>query len=121
METKQVTVLSKLHSKSKCNKCQKCKLQHYIRTQIFIWAAITTRMVVAAVEGARSSAPGRGRAAVAERRGEYRELSAKELGQSIAELEKKMFKHAELLEFEEAAQVRDQIEKLKSRALKSPV
>jgi excinuclease ABC subunit B len=72
------------------------------------------------MEGARESASRKGRSAVAERRGDYRALSAKELGQSIAELEKQMFKHAEMLEFEEAAQVRDQIQQLKQRALKSP-
>ncbi|MCH8058619.1 MAG: UvrB/UvrC motif-containing protein [Proteobacteria bacterium] len=39
------------------------------------------------------------------------------LGKAIVELEKKMFKHAELLEFEEAARVRDQIHELKDRVL----
>ena len=59
-------------------------------------------------------------AALAEGQGEYREMSAKELGRSIADLEKQMFKHAELLEFEDAARVRDQIEKLKREQLRSP-
>ena len=37
----------------------------------------------------------------------------------IDELEKRMFQHAELLEFEEAARVRDQISDLKERVLKN--
>jgi len=38
----------------------------------------------------------------------------------IAELEQKMFHHAELLEFEEAASARDQIKTLRDRVLKQP-
>jgi excinuclease ABC subunit B len=44
-------------------------------------------------------------------------MSPAELGKSIAALEKQMFKHAQNLEFEEAAQVRDQIHQLKEKAL----
>ncbi len=56
-------------------------------------------------------------ARVAEAGAEYGDVTADNLGQAIAELEQKMFKHAELLEFEEAAEVRDRIHKLKERVL----
>ena len=49
--------------------------------------------------------------------GPYADVSPENLGKAIAELEKQMFNHAELLEFEEAARVRDQITKLKEQVL----
>jgi excinuclease ABC subunit B len=42
-----------------------------------------------------------------------------ELGKSIAEMEAKMIRHAQMLEFEEAAEIRDQIKQLKEQVLKS--
>ena len=73
------------------------------------------------MEGARDSAPGRSRRAkVADTRSPYASASPAELGKSIAQLEKQMLRHAELLEFEEAARVRDQIQRLKEAALKTP-
>jgi excinuclease ABC subunit B len=54
----------------------------------------------------------------AEAAGEYADVTPETLGAAIAELEKKMFRHAELLEFEEAARVRDEIGRLKERVLK---
>mgnify|MGYP000511849443 CR=1 FL=1 len=48
------------------------------------------------------------------------EVTPENLGKAIAELEKQMFRHAELLEFEEAARVRDRIGKLKAQVLKAP-
>jgi len=56
---------------------------------------------------------------VAEKAGEYADVTPANLGRAVADLEKKMFKHAEQLEFEEAAGVRDQIHKLKDRVLKA--
>ena len=56
---------------------------------------------------------------VAEKAGEYADVRPENLGRAVAELEKKMFKHAEQLEFEDAARVRDQIHKLKERVLKT--
>ena len=47
----------------------------------------------------------------------YEDVTPANLGRAIAELEKQMFTHAEHLEFEEAAQVRDQISQLKERVL----
>ena len=43
--------------------------------------------------------------------------SSKEMGKQLIELEKKMLKHAEDLEFEEAAKVRDQLEQLRDQEL----
>jgi excinuclease ABC subunit B len=56
---------------------------------------------------------------VAEGPAGYEDVTPENLGQTIANLEKQMFTHAELLEFEEAARVRDQISKLKERVLKA--
>ncbi len=72
------------------------------------------------MDGARDAAPGRFRRRVAEDRAAYQHISLAELGKSIAELENKMFRHAELLEFEEAASARDQIRTLRERVLKQP-
>jgi len=71
------------------------------------------------MQGAYDDTSRRGRryTRVAETSGEYDNVTAENLGKAVAELEKKMFKHAELLEFEEAAGVRDQIHKLKDRVL----
>ena len=77
------------------------------------------KKVVDIMQGAYDNSSPRGRryARVAEADGEYADVTAENLGKAVAELEKKMFKHAELLEFEEAAGVRDQIHKLKDRVL----
>ncbi|MES2823839.1 MAG: excinuclease ABC subunit UvrB [Pseudomonadota bacterium] len=65
--------------------------------------------------GGRSS---RNRAAVAEKLGKYTvEVDPKNLWKSIELLEKQMFNAAKDLEFEVAARLRDQIEKLKMKAL----
>jgi len=64
-----------------------------------------------------TSLRGRRYARVAETSGEYDDVNVENLGKAVAELEQKMFKHAELLEFEEAAEVRDQIHELKDRVL----
>jgi excinuclease ABC subunit B len=72
--------------------------------------------------GARDEAPKRGRAArlVAESKGDYDHITPAQLPKAVADLEHKMFKHAELLEFEDAAKVRNQITKLKDRVLRKP-
>ncbi len=73
------------------------------------------------MEGAHDDHKARGRrtARVAEAEARYAHVTPANLGRAIAELEKKMFTHAELLEFEEAAQVRDEITQLKDRVLLS--
>jgi excinuclease ABC subunit B len=58
-------------------------------------------------------------ARVAEAGAEYADVTPETLGKVIDELEARMFRHAELLEFEEAARVRDQIGKLKDQVLKT--
>ncbi len=55
---------------------------------------------------------------VAEERSEYAHIKPAQLGKAVVELEQKMFKHAENLEFEAAARVRDEITLLKERVLK---
>ncbi|RYZ80077.1 MAG: excinuclease ABC subunit B, partial [Moraxellaceae bacterium] len=60
----------------------------------------------------------RNRAAVAEKQGKYNvEINPKDIWKSIDLLEKQMFQAAKDLEFEVAAKLRDQIEKLKMKAL----
>ncbi|MBK8069830.1 MAG: excinuclease ABC subunit UvrB [Rhodanobacteraceae bacterium] len=93
---------------------------------------IIPRSIVKAVtdvmEGAREPAAnevpatdttrGRKRAVgVAEPRVDYAALSPEQLGTKLKKLEDQMFKHAQNLEFEEAARVRDEIRKIKAQGL----
>ncbi len=55
---------------------------------------------------------------VAETVARYQKMQPAELGKSIAEMEKQMIQHAEMLEFEEAAEIRDQIKRLKEQVLR---
>ena len=72
------------------------------------------------MEGARSAAPGaaKGRKGKAVQPVEVPD-SPKALGKLLAQLEKKMLKHAQDLEFEQAAQVRDQLQSLRTQKLLS--
>ena len=72
------------------------------------------------MEGARSAAPGaaKGRKGKAVQPVEVPD-SPKALGKLLAQLEKKMLKHAQDLEFEQAAQVRDQLQSLRAQKLLS--
>jgi excinuclease ABC subunit B len=74
------------------------------------------------MDGAYQETPLRGRrmSRAAEEQGRYDHVTADTLAKAVAELETKMFKHAESLEFEEAARTRDQISKLKDRVLRKP-
>jgi len=54
---------------------------------------------------------------VAENRAHYLHLSPAQLGRQIAQLEKQMIQHAEMLEFEQAAAVRDEIKQLREQVL----
>ena len=79
-----------------------------------------TKKVADIMEGARSAAPG----AAKGRKGKAVEPldipdSPKALGKLLAQLEKKMLKHAQDLEFEQAAQVRDQLQTLRAQKLLS--
>ena len=81
------------------------------------------RAVLDIMEGARAEPAlekrGRGRAKqVAEEVEDYSALPPARLAGKLAELEQQMFQHARDLEFEEAAQVRDRIRRLKETTLK---
>ncbi|HWU53526.1 MAG TPA: excinuclease ABC subunit UvrB [Tahibacter sp.] len=90
---------------------------------------ITPRSVVRKIsdilEGARSDAAndkgrgGRGKAErkVAEPAADYSTLSPEQIAARIRKLEAQMYKHAQDLEFEQAAKVRDEIHKLRSEGL----
>lgn len=77
-----------------------------------------TDIMEAAYPGAPLSA--KNYAKVAEDAAEYGDLGSDKLNHKIKELEKKMFKHAQELEFEQAAKTRDQIRKLEERAMGMP-
>ena len=86
------------------------------------------RRIADIMEGARAepAARGRGKAAkgmrgkaVAEGAGEYANLSATQAAAAIRKLESQMYKHAQNLEFEEAARLRDQIHKLREQVMQS--
>ena len=85
------------------------------------------RRIADIMEGARSEVPGRSRgkssrgrgaAAVAEEAADYASLSPDQASALIKRLEAEMRKHAENLEFEEAARLRDRIHKLREQALR---
>jgi len=70
------------------------------------------------MEGARSAGKGRGRARrVAEPDTTYADLGPEQALKRIVQLEKKMYQHARDLEFEQAAQVRDEIDGLRRNGL----
>jgi excinuclease ABC subunit B len=54
---------------------------------------------------------------VAEQAAKYKSLTPKQLGKKLKQLEDAMYKHAKNLEFEQAAQIRDEIKALQDRAL----
>jgi len=84
------------------------------------------RRIADIMEGARSEGAsnrgrgksGRGRMAVADEGAEYAALSSGEASNMIKKLEAQMYKHAENLEFEDAARLRDKIGKLRNQALR---
>jgi excinuclease ABC subunit B len=86
------------------------------------------RRIADIMEGARSEVPGRGRGkstrgrgaaiAVAEDAANYAALSPDQASTLIKRLEADMRKHAENLEFEEAAKLRDRIHQLREQALR---
>jgi excinuclease ABC subunit B len=71
------------------------------------------------MEGARSGGPGSAKrfAEVADEIGRYGELTPEDVSKRIQELEKRMFKHARNLEFEEAANLRDEAARLRDFGL----
>ena len=71
------------------------------------------------MEGAHSGAPGSPQrfAEVADEMGRYGDLTPEDVSRRIQALEKRMFKHAENLEFEEAAKLRDEAARLRDFGL----
>lgn len=86
---------------------------------------ITPKTIIKAVrdimDDARSLSPADRAVAlkIAEQTAVYQHMKPRELSKTIAEMEKQMIQHAEMLEFEQAAEMRDQIKKLKERALRT--
>ncbi|WP_447736151.1 excinuclease ABC subunit UvrB [Rhodanobacter soli] len=84
------------------------------------------RRIADIMEGARSEAgnrrgsksSSRGRTAVAEKAADYAGLSAPQAAGMLKKLEAQMYKHAQNLEFEDAARLRDQIHQLREQALR---
>lgn len=68
------------------------------------------------MDGAYSNAAKR-YAKVAEEQAEYKDLTAKEFQKKVEQLEQQMYKHAQNLEFEEAANIRDKIKKFEEGQL----
>ncbi len=71
---------------------------------------------VADVMEAAYPAPKRPRARAGDKRGVYEVMSSEEALKKAAQLEKKMLRHARDLEFEEAAQLRDEIQAIRAHA-----
>jgi excinuclease ABC subunit B len=71
------------------------------------------------MEGAHAGAPMRAReyARVAETEAEYAAMTPRQMMKRIKELEKRMYQHAQDLEFEEAARIRDQIKGLQAQGV----
>ncbi|MEH8253978.1 excinuclease ABC subunit UvrB [Aeromonas veronii] len=63
--------------------------------------------------------PGKGMRKAAEPQGEYHVRSASEIVKEIKRMEEQMFQHARDLEFEQAAALRDQIQRLRSELIES--
>jgi len=82
------------------------------------------KQIADVMEGARTPAPGvaRGRASTGSRRSVQIEIPTdpKALGKLISQLENRMLEHAKNLEFEEAAEVRDQIQDIREKRLLMP-
>ena len=84
------------------------------------------REIMDVMEGARSapepgSRRGRGKqAAVAEEGSDYSLLDPAKLAARVKQLEARMYQHARDLEFEQAAQLRDELQKVKALAIANP-
>jgi len=77
------------------------------------------KAIIDVMESARPGSPATPEhfAKIAEEVAKYAALTPKQLATQLKKLEKQMFKHAQELEFEEAAKVRDELEKLREHAL----
>ena len=61
--------------------------------------------------------PGRGRKRVAEAGADYESMSSEQLLKKAQKLEKQMLRHARDLEFEEAARLRDEIQRIRDHGM----
>jgi excinuclease ABC subunit B len=68
-------------------------------------------------DGERTRGRGRGARKVAEPAADYRTLSPDQIAATIRKLETQMYKHAQDLEFEDAARVRDEIHRIREQGL----
>ncbi len=79
---------------------------------------VTDIMEGARAEAGEEKARGRGKVRkVAEERVDYARMSPAELSATLRRLEQRMYKHAQDLEFEEAARLRDEIHRIKEQGL----
>jgi excinuclease ABC subunit B len=84
------------------------------------------RRIADIMEGARSDAgnrrggksSSRAQAAVAEQAADYAGMSSQQASALLKKLETQMYKHAQNLEFEDAARLRDQIHQLREQSLR---
>ncbi len=83
------------------------------------------RRIADIMEGARSDFGSRGKGKkgketkkVAEEAADYAGLSPEQVGAAIKKLETRMYQHAQNLEFEEAGKLRDEIHRLREKALR---
>ncbi len=96
------------------------KLQHEFNQAHGITPAGIQKKITDVMEGARAEVrKGKGKSyqQVAEDIAQYESLNPEQLLNKLKQLEKKMHQHSRNLEFEEAAQIRDQIQHLKQKML----
>jgi len=97
--------------------------QHAYNEKHGITPTTIRKQIADIMEGRRSGGKGYDRlkpgefARVADEMAEYAAMSPTQLAQRIAQLEKKMYQHAQDLEFEDAARVRDQITHIQANAM----
>ena len=83
------------------------------------------RRIADIMEGARADVGSRGKGRkgkeakkAQEEQADYGSLTPEQVGSTIKKLETRMYKHAQNLEFEEAGKLRDEIHRLRDRALR---
>ncbi len=97
--------------------------QHAYNEEHGITPTTICKQIADIMEGGRSTGKGYDRlkpgefARVADEMAEYAAMSPAQLAQRIAQLERKMYQHAQDLEFEDAARVRDEIAHIQANAM----
>jgi len=91
------------------------KIQQAYNKQHNITPKSIQRRVTDIMEGAYSAKHGKAKAKIAEKNAQYVVLSPKQLAKKMDALEKQMYQHARDLEFERAAELRDQVEALRKQ------